>query len=134
MKKISLSIFVLLVTVISQAQSHKIVFQLTSEDTLVQKALMNQIDHIFILASDAKVEVVCHGPGLGMLVKEKSIVASRIHDLSGKGVAFVACEFSMKDRNVTKDKLVADAVTVKGGVMEIVIKQEEGWSYIKTGF
>lgn len=134
MKKIIFSILILVFAAISQAQSHRIVFQLSSEDTLVHKALMKNIGHVLQLAPDAKVEVVCHGPGLSMLVQEKSMVQSRIHELAGKGVAFVACEFTMKDRNVTKDKLVSDAGTVPGGIMEIVKKQEEGWSYIKPGF
>jgi intracellular sulfur oxidation DsrE/DsrF family protein len=51
-----------------------------------------------------------------------------------RGVEFVACEFSMKDRNLTKDEILPEAGFVKGGIIEIVTKQEEGWSYIKSGF
>ncbi|ULQ53151.1 DsrE family protein [Flavihumibacter fluvii] len=134
MKKISLLLMVLFMAFMSQAQSHKIVFQVTSADTLVHKAVLKQLEHIFILAPDAKVEVVCHGPGLSMLVKEKSIVQPKVHEMSEKGVAFVACEFSMKERNVTKDQILTDAGTVKGGIIEIATKQEQGWAYIKAGF
>ncbi len=138
MKKLSLFILALLPTLFSEAQSgtkqHRIVIQMTSEDTLVHKSLMKQLNHIFILAPDAQVEVVCHGPGLSMLVTEKTIVQPNIHEMASKGVRFVACEFSMQERNVTRDKILRDAGTVKGGIIEVVTKQEEGWSYIKSGF
>ena len=48
-----------------------------------------------------------------------------------QGVSFVACEFAMKKRNVTKEELVDGAGTVISGVLEIAKKQQEGWSYIK---
>ena len=113
---------------------HKIIFQVTTEDTLAQKALMKQLKNAFTLAPDAKLEVVCHGPGISMLVKAKSVVKENITQMKMKGVEFVACEFSMKDRNLTKDEILPEAGFVKGGIIEIVTKQEEGWSYIKSGF
>ena len=48
-----------------------------------------------------------------------------------KGVNFVACEFAMKNREITKDQLIEGAGTVTSGVLEIAKKQQEGWSYIK---
>jgi intracellular sulfur oxidation DsrE/DsrF family protein len=40
----------------------------------------------------------------------------------------------MKERNVSKEQIIPEAGFVKAGILEIVIKQEEGWSYIKSGF
>lgn len=113
---------------------HKIIFQITTEDTLAQKALMKQLNNILTLAPDTKLEVVCHGPGLNMLVTSKTIVQDKIAQMKKKGVEFVACEFSMSERNVPKEIIIAEAGFVKGGIIEIVTKQEEGWSYIKSGF
>ncbi|MBK6484969.1 MAG: DsrE family protein [Chitinophagales bacterium] len=116
------------------AVQHKIVFQLTSDDTLSHKALMKQLNNIVTVAPDAKVEVVCHGPGLNVLIKGKTIVQGKIGELNKKGITFVACEFSMKERNVPKENIIPEAGFVKYGILEIVTKQEEGWSYIKSGF
>ena len=113
---------------------HKIIFQITTEDTLAQKALMKQLNNILTLAPVTKLEVVCHGPGLNMLVSGKTIVQDKIAQMKKKGVEFVACEFSMSERNITKDKIIPEASFVKGGIIEIVTKQEAGWSYIKSGF
>lgn len=49
-------------------------------------------------------------------------------------LVFVACEFSMSERNVPKEKIIPKADFVKAGIMETVTKQEQGWSYIKSGF
>ena len=112
-------------------KSMKIVFQLTSADTIIHQTLMNQLKNYFSVAPDLKVEVVCHGGGLEMLVKSSSVVQDQIKAYSEKGVNFVACEFAMKKRHITKNELVAGAGTVISGVLEIAKKQQEGWSYIK---
>jgi intracellular sulfur oxidation DsrE/DsrF family protein len=57
-----------------------------------------------------------------------------MQQMKKKGVTFVACEFSMSERKVTKEKIIAEADFVKAGIIEIVTKQEAGWSYIKSGF
>lgn len=112
-------------------QSLKIVFQLTSADTVIHQTLMNQLKNYYSVAPGLKVEVVCHGGGLNMLLKSSSVVQKEIKAYADKGVAFVACEFAMKKRNVGKDQLIDGAGTVISGVLEIAKKQQEGWSYIK---
>jgi intracellular sulfur oxidation DsrE/DsrF family protein len=109
----------------------KIVFQLTSADTVIHQTLMTQLKNYYGVSPDLKVEVVCHGGGLEMLVKASSVVQKEIKAYSDKGVNFVACEFAMKKRKITADQLVAGAGTVISGVLEIAKKQQEGWSYIK---
>ena len=113
---------------------HRIVFQLSTADTLAHKALMKQIRNITSVAPDTKIEVVCHGPGLNVLVKDKTTVQVSIQALQNPNITFVACEFSMKERNVSKEQIIPEAGFVKAGILEIVIKQEAGWSYIKSGF
>lgn len=112
-------------------KSLKIVFQLTSADTVIHQTLMNQLKNYFSVAPDLKVEVVCHGGGLNMLLKNSSVVQKEIKAYADKGVSFVACEFAMKKRNVSKDQLIDGAGTVISGVLEIAKKQQDGWSYIK---
>jgi intracellular sulfur oxidation DsrE/DsrF family protein len=118
----------------SQGSSHKIVFQLTTADTVFHKAFMKQLDNILRIAPDSKLEIVCHGPGLEMLMKEKCIVAPPIEALTKRGVEFVACEFSLKQKKIEKSQILPSAGFVEAGIIEIVSKQEKGWSYIKSGY
>jgi len=114
--------------------AHKIIFQLTTADTMAHKALMKQLTNIKSVSPDTKIEVVCHGPGLDLLVNTKTTVHEKIKLAKEKGVEFIACEFSMKERKVEKSAIITEAGFVPAGIIEIVIKQEEGWAYIKSGF
>lgn len=116
------------------AEPLKIIFQLSIGDTMAHKALMKQLGNISSVEPTTKIEVVCHGPGLDMLRKDKSTVSDKINEFSQKGIVFNACEFSMKERNVTPEQILPSAKFVKAGIIYIVTKQREGWSYIKSGF
>ncbi len=115
-------------------QSHKIVFQMVSKDTADHAALIRQIKNVLNLDPHCKVEVVCHGPGINILMKEKTTVLSKIIELSMNKVDFVACEFTMSQKNIIRTDLIDVCRTVPGGILEIVYKQEKGWSYIKSGY
>lgn len=112
---------------------HKIIFQLTSGDTTAHKQLMKQFNNILSISPTTKIEVVCHGAGLDMLVLGKTIIEDKIKQLTEKGVVFNACEFSMKERKVDRSQIIPVAGFVPAGIIEIVTKQEQGWSYIKAG-
>lgn len=111
----------------------KIVMQMTSGDTTVHKMLMKQLSNILTVASDTKIEVVCHGPGLSMLVESKAIVNNKIAASKAKGVDFVACRYSMKERNVAEAEINSNARIAEAGIIEIVDRQNEGYVYIKAG-
>lgn len=112
----------------------KIIFQLTTDDTLAHKALMKQLSNITSVEPGVQIEVVCHGPGLTLLQKSKSTQKAKVAEFANKGIAFKACEFSMSERNVPKEDILDEAGFVKAGIVHIVRKQREGWNYIKSGF
>lgn len=117
----------------NKTKEHRIIFQLTSGDTIAHKQLLKQFNNILTVAPDTKLEVVCHGAGLEMLVSGKSVVAAKIDEMSKRGVAFMACEFSIRERKVDRASILKSAGYVEAGIIEIVSKQEQGWSYIKAG-
>jgi intracellular sulfur oxidation DsrE/DsrF family protein len=139
MNKMKKTIVLFMFAVLSQiawAQvqpEHKIVFQMTSSDTLAHKAMMKQLGNILTLSPTSQLEVVCHGPGLSMLIEKSSIVTNKVAEFNAKGVTFMACQFSMKERKVAKEELNLNTIIVPGGILEIIQKQEQGWSYIKAG-
>lgn len=118
----------------SKNTEHKIIFQLSTPDTMAHKALMKQLGNILTVAPNTKIEIVCHGPGLDILLTNKSVAAEKVKSFIGRGVVFNACEFSIKERNVDKNLIFKEATYVPAGIVEIVSKQEQGWSYIKAGF
>lgn len=76
------------------------------------------------------IEIVAYGPGLNML-KADSKVAARLNAALDSNVELAACATTMKKMKVTKADLVGGATVVPGGVIEIMKRQSEGWSYIR---
>jgi intracellular sulfur oxidation DsrE/DsrF family protein len=115
-------------------RQHRIVMQLVSGDTLVHKGLMRQLRNMLEAAPTMKLEVVCHGPGMDLLMSDRSIVAGKVKEFAGKGIVFLACENTIAERKLDRGKIIPEAGFVKAGIIHIVERQEEGWSYIKAGF
>lgn len=115
-------------------KAHKVVFQVTSNDTLVHKATIKQINNMLTAAPNAKIEVVCHNNGIELLTSVKTKQAKNITELKAKGVVFAACENTLRERKIDKTEIVSEAIFVPSGVLEVVMKQEKGYSYLKAGF
>jgi uncharacterized protein len=115
-------------------KAYKIVFQLTSNDTLVQKALIKQVGNALTAAPKSSIEVVCHSNGITMLQTAKTISLDGIKVLKAKGVVFAACENTLRERKIDKSEIVSEAVFVPSGVIEVVDKELSGWAYLKAGF
>jgi uncharacterized protein len=112
----------------------KIVFQLASNDTLVHKGFVKQLANALIAAPNAKIEVVCHSNGIEFLTILKTTQALKIAELKAKGVEFAACENTLRERKIAKTDILKEAIFVPSGIIEIVLKQEDGWHYLKAGF
>lgn len=120
---------------ITPSAKHRIVMQLSGNDTLLWKGLMNNLKNLKAgWGDDVEIEVVAHGPGIQMLMKANTTQQEKIAHFKKMGVNFVVCENTMREKQVTRDMLIPEAGTVKMGVGEVVMKQEQGWSYIKVGF
>ena len=133
MKKtlLCLASLILFSTVIVAQKQHKIVFDFTEGDTASFAKIIRYSKTIMDLTGNAKVEVVCHGPGLDMLVKGKTTVENEIEQMQKLNVVFVACEATMKRRGIDKSQLVPNALTVPAAILELSSKQQDGWSYVK---
>jgi intracellular sulfur oxidation DsrE/DsrF family protein len=142
MKKTLLMTALLFTLVISYGQNdsgvvdkkeHKLVMQFTKGDSVEQETVLTQVGNIIAAWPNAKIEVVCHGSGLDLLVFSKAKFANRVADLTTKGVVFAACNNSMKRRKVKKEDLLQAATVVPSAMVELASKQEQNWSYVKGG-
>jgi uncharacterized protein len=116
----------------AQTTPAKIVFDVTSKDTLVHQTVLRHVKGLSDAHPDALLEVVIYGGALPMLLTEKSTEATNVQELAKvKNISFKACEGTMKRYNVTKTQLLPGVGTVPDAIIEIVQKQGEGWGYIK---
>lgn len=117
-----------------KAEKHRVVFQMSTADAQEQQGLIRNLTHLLEGWGDSfEAEVVAHGPGISF-VTNQSVVAGEVKKLAGKGIKFVACENTMKQKDIKHADLLHGVGTVPMGLAEIVLKQEEGWAYIKGNF
>ncbi len=112
-------------------KKHKIVMQFTNSDSISQTSVVLQVKNIRAALPNAQIEVVCHGPGLDLLQTTKSKAAALVAEWSGKGVVFAACGNTLKRRNLKKEDLLPSAIVVPSAMVELTLKQEKKWAYLK---
>lgn len=141
MKKNLLSLLVCLLMLSAPAfaqsktdmKQHRIVFHLATSDTTTYKGLIRQLSNLTALWPTASIEVVAHSFGIDIMRKDRSKLEADIQVLKNKGVAFAVCQNTMKSQKLTPEQMLPQSIFVPNGLAELVLKQEEGWSYIKVG-
>lgn len=138
MLRYSALLFLLLISIQVRAQvvseePHRIIFQLTDGDSITQVKFIRQLNNILEAAPNAQIEVVTHGMGIDLLRLKNNPFENLLKQLKERGVEFVVCENTLKQRNIKKEQFLPLAGFVPSAVLELVIKQEKGWIYIKAG-
>jgi len=120
-------------TTLAQESKYKVVFDLTSKDSVNQQALIRQLGFIRKSNPASKLEVVIYGQGLDLAIQGKSPQEEAVkHLIADEGVAFKVCNVTMKRYNYDKSQLLPGVEIVDDGIFEIISKEQEGWGYIKV--
>ena len=137
MKTLLASLFVVLLALSSSAQENrqKIIFDVTSTDTKVHQSTLLMMKVMSANYPNTLLEVMVYGEALPMLMKNQSTVASEIAQYVDNGnVIFTACEVSMELLfKIDKSQLLDGVGTVENGIPDIVMKEKNGWGYLKVG-
>lgn len=116
-----------------QPQPYRVAFDLTSRDSLEQKAVLRWLSEIGTSSPTAQMEVVMYGKGFELVMPERSAYIAQVKDAMKKAnVTFKVCEIALKNNNVDKSQLLAGVQTVPDGIHELVSKQQDHWGYIKV--
>ena len=114
-------------------QPYRVVFDLTSRDSLDQKAVVRWINEVTTSSPDAKIEVVMYAKGFELVMAEKSAYAAEVKEaMKNPNVTFKVCAIALKNNNVDKSQLLSGVQTVPDGIYEIISKQQDNWGYIKV--
>ena len=113
------------------ASRDQVVFQVSSDDAKTWNLALNNAKNVqSAKGTAAEVEIVVYGPGIGML-KADAVVANRVSEAVKSGVKVVACQNTMRGQKLTPADMNADIGYVPAGVIELMAKQQAGWSYIR---
>lgn len=112
------------------AVTPKLVIQVSDSTPAYWNLALNNAKNVQKELKGAVIEIVAYGPGIGML-KADSEVASRIGEAVDSGIKVVACENTMRGQKLTKTDMNAKVGFVPSGVVELMERQMEGYSYIR---
>ena len=99
-------------------------------DDKYRAVLRNVGNLVADLGEQARVELVAHGPGIGLCLTDSSFTED-LQDLIGQGVVVAACENTLEMKGIARERLAAGVVTVPSGMGELVRKQQKGWAYVR---
>lgn len=113
---------------------YKVIFHIDELNkwNLVLKNTSNLLEAIG--SENFNIEVLANAEAVKAYVLEKENqlnTTNTMKTLSDRGIRFVACNNSLKAFNIKKEELIPFVHIVPTGVLEIVNKQMEGYSYIK---
>lgn len=111
---------------------YKVVFQVSDNDPAKWNLALNNARNVQIDLGkeNVEIEIVAYGPGLNML-KSESSVAGRVNGALDANVAVVACDNTMHRMKLTSADLIGGVSHVKAGVVQLMERQRQGWSYIR---
>ena len=117
----------------SKPQPYRVAFDLTSRDTLEQKAVLRWLREVGTANPDAQMEVVMYAKGFELVMPERSAFTAEVKEaMKNPNVAFRVCAVALKNNNVDKSQLLPGVETVPDGIRELVSKQQDNWGYIKV--
>jgi intracellular sulfur oxidation DsrE/DsrF family protein len=116
-----------------QKSVYKVVIQLSNEDTAVHKAMIKQLNNALEALDKLEIEVVVHGQGIGFLLLSSPVI-NNIEKLQKKGVRFLVCKNTLNDKKLEPSALYAGSKVIASGVAHLIVRQSQGWSYLKAGF
>ena len=117
----------------AQRQPYRVVFDLTSRDTLDQRAVLRWLREVGTASPDAKMEVVMYGKGFELVMPERSAYVADVQNaMKNPNVTFTVCAIALRNNNIDKSQLLPGVGTVPDGIYELVSKQQDHWGYIKV--
>lgn len=96
----------------------------------------NVMEYYRARGEEVEIEIVAYGPGLHMLRADTSPVAARIRELrqNFSTLQFQACGNTQENMAKAEGRaiaLVPEAKVVESGVVHLMERQMQGWTYVK---
>jgi len=112
---------------------NRALFQVTDNEPARWNMILNNIQNLRdgVGGEPVEIELVAFGPGINML-KADSSVKQRIAEALKSGVKVNACQNTMSNAKLVPADMLPEIGYVPSGVVEVMRKQQQGWSYIRS--
>jgi hypothetical protein len=125
----------------NKSDEMRVVFHVPNSTRLNADELLDDIESLLKLSiqnhQQVRVEVVAHAAGLDLLREKLSTEKTRIAEMSKHypELTFVACLNTVariKQEQGIEVTLIPDALATQSGVAHVIMRQNQGWLYIKV--
>src|SRR5437868_15405936 len=91
----------------AQRQPYRVVFDLTSRDSLDQKAVLRWLREVGTSSPNAQMKVVMYAKGFELVMPERSPYIDQVKEaMKNPNVKFKVCAIALKNNNVEKSQLL----------------------------
>ncbi len=137
MKKLFFTaLFFLMFMAIGQAQTEKIkvVFDVTSASPQVHRTAIRHLNLMSNAYPDSQFQLVMYsGAGMMATAQNPELTAMISEAVQRDNTRIVLCKATMNKLKLEKEDLIPGVESVPDGILEIAVKQAQGWAYIKEG-
>jgi intracellular sulfur oxidation DsrE/DsrF family protein len=109
--------------------------RLNSREEKVQKGTLNNIKNLYeaMGAERLTVELVAHGAGLSLFIKQDTKLAEELARLKASyRISYTACPNTMKAQGLTGGDLIDQVDHTMPAMVRLMELREQGWAYIKS--
>lgn len=107
------------------------VIQLDTPDQDTWSHVLQQIENLLQEDETASVEVVCSGRGVDLIRRDTTHASIELNHLASRGISFVACNNSLRQRAISQDELFPFVTIVPSAIGELIRAQRDGKAYLK---
>jgi len=112
----------------------KIIFSIDSAAPKAINHVLSTVNNVmkFYRPENTEVAVVAYSQGIkALLKKDNKEIRTRIEALMTYDVEFIVCGNSMRTLKIDKKELLDDVEYATAGIVEIIERQLQGYTYIK---
>lgn len=131
---LSLSIFIFADTELADPEPsiiepRKIVLSIRRADLQEIHHVLGSANNILKFYGPEKVEmvIIAYYHGIKAVLKTDKDITMRVKALQLYDVEFIACENTMRTKNIKRSDLLEDVEVVTAGLVEMIERQQSGW-------
>ncbi|MHA7830916.1 MAG: DsrE family protein [Flagellimonas sp.] len=118
--------------ILAQNEPIKVVFDVTSSNPDVHRTAAKHLRLMAEAYPESEFELVIYSGAFKMVDKKSSVAGETLSAVVNRdNVDIVICQQTMKRHKMTMDDLIPGVGSVPDGIYEIIMKQKQGWGYIK---
>lgn len=112
-------------------KKYKVIFHI--DEMLKSKLVLGNINNLIkdLGEKNLEIELLVNSEAVKLMLKDSNEFSEEINALALNNVTFAACANSLQQMNLDKELLFDFCIIVSSGVGELVIKQANGYVYIK---